>query len=213
MDITKAQREERFEKAPPTVRALYDSEESGVYLFAVFQKHQLPEEKYREYAIAIGNAILGFYPLWQLPELLEQALSISSAQAAQIADDLQPFFAPIIMGVPNLSPVPPSEQHLPQQSAPPPAWQHRVENPAPSPQPRSSPLPQYTPYPHPPAPQPSYAPVQPPASPPPHHVAPPPPREPLMPPPAIPTPQTVPSYQKPLTQTPPYRNADLYTKP
>ncbi len=95
MEITREQREERYQKAPAGVQQMYESDESGKFLFSIFQKHALPPENYRAYGITIGNVILGFYPLWQLPELLHTALSITPAQAEAIATDLRPFFAPL----------------------------------------------------------------------------------------------------------------------
>jgi len=142
MDITREQREERYQKAPPAVQRLYDSEESGKHLFALFQRYQLPEEKYKAYGITVGNVILGFYPFWQLSELLQKDLGIPAEQATGIATDLQPFLAPIAgetVLVRKSAPLPQREMPPPQPDMPPtaplapPAW----------PQARPAAIPQY----------------------------------------------------------------------
>lgn len=196
MDITRGQREERFEKAPLAVQHLYDSEESGECMYAVFQKHGLPEEKYKPYGITIGNVILGFYPLWQLPELLAEAMEISRQQATEIAVDLQPFFAPMHHRPVSQPPAVP----VPQQAVPPAqnTWQHVRENMG------ETNLPEARPFVSPPVPPPDSPRQAPPAQVPPPQTAP-------ATPPAIPP--SFPQYQKPLTGVPQYRNADLYKKP
>lgn len=93
--ITREQREERFQKASPIAQKLYDAPESGAQLFAIFEKYNLPEEKYKAYALSVGHVILGFYTKAQLAQLLSYELQIPMEKGAQIAADLEDFLAPL----------------------------------------------------------------------------------------------------------------------
>lgn len=95
MAITREQRLGRVSTASSTALQLYDAEENGIKLFAIFQKHQLPQEKYRTYAQTVGDVILGFYPQTQLPNLLQEALGVNMIQAGAIYADLKIFLAPL----------------------------------------------------------------------------------------------------------------------
>jgi hypothetical protein len=95
MGITREQREKRYKSAPAAVQTLYDADESGAQMFAIFQKHRLPIEKYKAYGLAVVNVMLGFYPQSNLSELLEHTLDIPPVQAREIVADLQLFFEPI----------------------------------------------------------------------------------------------------------------------
>lgn len=121
MDITREQREQRFQNAPALVKTMYDSEESGSQLAEIFKTFQLPNASYRVYATTIGNVVLGFYPLWQLPELLENKLNIPTDTAEQLAAALQPFLKPLheLNTLPSSSNKTTVSSQMAQQTTPP----------------------------------------------------------------------------------------------
>lgn len=146
MRPSQEQREQAFENASEVRKFLYSEPESGAFMLQVFQKYQLPQTAYKEYASAIGDVVLGFYRKDQLSALLQIGLHIPQVTADAIVADLKNFLMPIpdnVQPVPpppvNPSPVPAETFTIPslQQSAPAPT----TPQPAPSwtpPQPYSA---------------------------------------------------------------------------
>lgn len=93
--ITNEERESRFQNASEAIQKLYNDEECGLQLKEIFNRHNLPEEKYKPYATSVGDIILNFYPKAKLPELLENSMSITKEAAVAIAKDLAVFLEPV----------------------------------------------------------------------------------------------------------------------
>jgi hypothetical protein len=93
--ITTEQRLECYEKASTVVQDLYASDNSGTVLTQISKKHNIPKEKYRDFARVVGDVILGFYPQSQIPELLQQRIGVDTIRAGAITTDLQMFLAPL----------------------------------------------------------------------------------------------------------------------
>lgn len=91
--ITDEQRDQAYKTANPTVRFLYGSPQSGAQLKEMALRHGVPEEKYRDFAIMIGDVILGLQAQTDLPRLLGEILGIGVKQSLAITGDLIDFLS------------------------------------------------------------------------------------------------------------------------
>lgn len=96
MMITNEQRIEKYQSVDEKLQGLYASPESGEKMGSVFKKHNLPQEQYQKYAETIGDTILGFYRVAELPERLQATMGISLEQAKNVTTDLLEFLDPVI---------------------------------------------------------------------------------------------------------------------
>ena len=87
------QREKVFETASDIQKKLYESHESGLALEQIGVSHSL--ENHIDFAIAVGDVILGLVPQEKLPELLVERLGIERAAAMRITADVLDFLAPL----------------------------------------------------------------------------------------------------------------------
>ncbi len=96
-EITSATREERFQSAPKHVQILYES--NGWFLQQVFTVYQLPPEKYRDFAILVGDAMLGLVPREKLTPLLMMKFDIDHTKAEKIDRSMDHYFKQIETGI------------------------------------------------------------------------------------------------------------------
>ncbi len=103
--ITNEARDERYDAASPDIQFLYSDHTSGRILREVFERHGLDKTLYTDYAILVGDIILGFYPKADLKKLLEGELELSPDIAQKIETDLKLFLSKIenIPSVPTAS--------------------------------------------------------------------------------------------------------------
>lgn len=92
--FTYEKREELFESATDIKKSLYESHTTGLALGKISTEHSL-RAKHIDFAIAVGDVILGLVPQEKLPELLTERLSIDQAKALQITADVLDFLAPL----------------------------------------------------------------------------------------------------------------------
>jgi hypothetical protein len=78
----------------PAQAYLYSSPDSGVSLFAMATKYQI-NSSYRDFAIIVGDVILGTKKVTELTNLLQEQLHIEKTLAEAIARDLLDFLAPL----------------------------------------------------------------------------------------------------------------------
>jgi len=88
------QREELFELASDVQKHLYESHEAGLALEQIAIKHLL-QANHIDFAIAVGDVILGLFPQEQLPQLLIERLNLSQANAMRITADVLDFLEPL----------------------------------------------------------------------------------------------------------------------
>lgn len=101
ISTTPEQRKERFEQIENTgIIDLYSSPESGRLFRSVYTAHHL-ELPYRDFVVLIGEVILGFHPLQQLPQLFIQQLSLPEAQAVKITNELLEHLSPLLNSKPD----------------------------------------------------------------------------------------------------------------
>ena len=81
---------------PPPIQKLYDSEEAGEIFRNLFDFHQLKADVYRPYAQTIGDVILGFYTVAELPQKLQEQVGIDEPIARTITQNLLEFLSPVI---------------------------------------------------------------------------------------------------------------------
>ncbi len=94
--VTREIRNQIFEAATPIQQYLYGSSESGNKLFAVAQKFDLTSpDKYKLFAVTVGDIILGFYRIEDTVPLLQQELQLSPRAAALLGADVLDFLAPL----------------------------------------------------------------------------------------------------------------------
>jgi archaellum component FlaC len=92
--ISNEQRDRAYTLADPARRALYASPKGGRILRAIAERYGVTDENaYRNYAVTVGDVVLGLGTLDNLPEMLANAIGVGKERANMIANDLQPFFA------------------------------------------------------------------------------------------------------------------------
>ena len=102
-DITEEKREAAYQSAPEHIHEMYSSPETGTILLEVFGKTNLPKDSYRDFALLIGDIILGLYQKSELRTLLESELEISEEVAQKIEADLKPLLSKLD-GAPSIPP-------------------------------------------------------------------------------------------------------------
>jgi hypothetical protein len=102
--VTSADREERFLHAPAHIQTLYES--NGWFLRQVFSVYGFPEEKYRDFAILIGDVILGLTSQDKLTPLLMMHLSIDHDKAERVVRSMGKYLEQIETGVIVQEPIP-----------------------------------------------------------------------------------------------------------
>ncbi len=95
MEINFEKRNIAYNSASVIVQKLYDSPETGLILLETFKKNGLDETVYKNYAISIGDIILGFYPKSELKKLLMSGVGVNQEVAQQIEADLKGFLSKI----------------------------------------------------------------------------------------------------------------------
>jgi hypothetical protein len=98
-NITHEAREKSYEAAPAHIRHLYSDPSSGSFMRQVFTAYKLPNEHYGEFAILIGDVILGLVPRAKLIPALMLALDIDHGKAEKIDRSLNQFLGQIESGV------------------------------------------------------------------------------------------------------------------
>jgi hypothetical protein len=92
------QRINTYEQLTGVAREMYDSSETSLKLTDLGAKNGLINDKITEFAVAVGDVILGLVPQDKLLELLVERLGITHAEAltitAEVADFLQPLHQP-----------------------------------------------------------------------------------------------------------------------
>lgn len=97
MIIDDKKRDEAYRKlTSQTIKDLYRLPESGEQMFAIFNRHSLPESKYRKYAEIVGDAILGFFSPDTLSTRFVSDLLIEKQIADILQSDLINFLNPLI---------------------------------------------------------------------------------------------------------------------
>ena len=92
---SETERLERYYNGNETVQHLYGDPTSGMKMSRVYNTYFQTDEYYKSYADSVGDVILGFFSVGQLPELLVHRLHISDTIAQSIATDLTRFLSPI----------------------------------------------------------------------------------------------------------------------
>ncbi len=159
MKITLEQREERYQKlTDELLQELYAGEKTGMALRRIFDDYHLPNEVYREYAIAFGDVVLDLEEEAHMPRILSERLGLSEKLATVIAHDLLEFInthkasvktmppqdapaAPLVptpeasSSIPTRSELPlPPTPVVPQATEEAPTWSRRIAPPSPAPQ-------------------------------------------------------------------------------
>ncbi len=92
--ITQEVRDSIYLSATLPVKFLYSHPQSGIKLKEIAMKHNM-NEKYYEFAITIGDIILGFYKIGDTVPLLQQELGLDPKTAALLGADVLEFLAPL----------------------------------------------------------------------------------------------------------------------
>ena len=96
MEITRDIRNNLLNHIEPAGVYLYCSPTSGGIQLAIAQKYQLQTiEKYKKFALTIGDIILGFYKIEDTVPLLQQELELDAKTAALLGADVLDFLAPL----------------------------------------------------------------------------------------------------------------------
>jgi hypothetical protein len=90
------ERDDIYKRIDEIFQNLYGSPESGALMFRVFQQFQLSEDIYSQYAEIIGDTILGFYKIADMPRLFQQKLEVSADVSQRMTSQLIEFLAPVV---------------------------------------------------------------------------------------------------------------------
>ena len=90
------ERDERYKSLNEILQLLYGSPESGAFMYKTFIQFGLSEEIYNEYAMIIGDTILGFYKISDMPRLFQQKLEVSADVSQKMTSQLIEFLAPVV---------------------------------------------------------------------------------------------------------------------
>ena len=97
-------RNEQYDKAPDHVRLLYRS--NGLFLRQVFAAYQLPEEKYVDFALLVGDVILGITPRAKLTPMLMMHLDIDHTKAEKMDRSMAKHLDQVDTGIIIQEPIP-----------------------------------------------------------------------------------------------------------
>ncbi len=93
---TNEQRDVAYAAGSPAQRYLYAHSDSGAALYAIAEKYDLTAPAtYTTFVLLVGDVVLRFFSIEQLPTLLEQQLRISPQAAKLITADVQVFMQPL----------------------------------------------------------------------------------------------------------------------
>ena len=95
--LTNEHRSSIYSQATLAQQYLYNSPDSGRVLNGIAKKFDLRSnpEIYRNYAVTIGDIILGFYRIEDTVPLLQQELELDPRTAALLGADILDFLAPL----------------------------------------------------------------------------------------------------------------------
>jgi hypothetical protein len=65
-------------------------------MYRIFTSFRLPEDQYKAYAEIVGDTILGFYRITDIPRLLQQKLKVSADDSQRITSKLIDFLSPLV---------------------------------------------------------------------------------------------------------------------
>jgi len=91
--ITYEQREEAYDSATNIQQEMYAGPGAGFPIYDLATKNKIDNKS--EFAIAVGDVILGLVPQEKLPELLVERLGIERPAAMRITADVLDFLAPL----------------------------------------------------------------------------------------------------------------------
>jgi hypothetical protein len=86
----------RYHELPEVFQNLYGSPQSGERMRSIFTMFELPEERYSVYAEIVGDTILGFNKLSDMPRLLQQKLNLGADLSQRITSRLVDFLTPVV---------------------------------------------------------------------------------------------------------------------
>lgn len=90
------ERMEKYQKLSENLQRLYASPESGRELSLIFEQYRLQEALYPIYAEIVGDTILGYYRLSDLPRLLQQRMKLSADESQRVTSKLLDFLSPVV---------------------------------------------------------------------------------------------------------------------
>ena len=93
---SESDRIKNYKESSDDIRQLYSAPESGALMFVIFQKFNLEEIQYKSYAEIVGDCILGFYKIADMPRLFQQKLTMSADEAQRLTSSLIEFLAPVV---------------------------------------------------------------------------------------------------------------------
>ena len=96
MKPTENNRDQAYENADESIKKMYGSADSGIKLSSAFEKYNLHYSLYEEYAIIVGDVILGFYKTTDLPRLFQTELGLGADDAQRLTTDLLEFLSPVL---------------------------------------------------------------------------------------------------------------------
>jgi len=94
MNITNEQRRIKLESLDEQLRDLYSSDNTTRMLKAFGEEFKI--EKRFEFTVAVGDLILGFYKVAELPKILQLSVGLTPEDAKRLASVMIEFLSPVM---------------------------------------------------------------------------------------------------------------------
>ncbi len=90
------QRIETYKTLEGPLQELYGSPASGQTMYRIYASLGLSEEKYKSYAEIVGDTILGFNKIADMPRLFQQKLGVSADESQRLTSKLIEFLSLVV---------------------------------------------------------------------------------------------------------------------
>ncbi|MBX2866494.1 hypothetical protein KTR10_00840 [Candidatus Kaiserbacteria bacterium] len=98
-------RYKKYLESPTHIQEAYSGSETGKLLRSTAEAHHIPDNAYAPFAQLIGDVILGILSLERLPVQLQEAVGISPTDAEGVTTALKPFIT-------EMHKTPPAQQEV-----------------------------------------------------------------------------------------------------
>lgn len=90
------ERIEKYKSLEGPLQELYGSPASGEEMYRIYSAFRLSPESYKAYAEIVGDTILGFNKITDIPRLLQQKLGVSADESQRITSKLIDFLSLVV---------------------------------------------------------------------------------------------------------------------
>jgi hypothetical protein len=93
---TQEKRMEVYESLSESLKKLYSSEEAAALNRSLIEKYSIPLEKVDDFLNIIGDVILGFHKISDMPQLFQQKIGVSADESQRMTSRVIEFLGPVV---------------------------------------------------------------------------------------------------------------------